>query len=78
MNGVISTRSRLTTTVQRVNRISIELFNSLMVIKGNLEYAKRCAKKCCYVVKDDGSLERLQRPVVVCCTISGVSLLGLV
>lgn len=71
MNGVISTRSRLTTTVPGVNRISMELFNSLMVIKGNLEYAKRCAKKCCYVVRDDGSLERLQKPVVVCCTMPG-------
>lgn len=77
VNGVISTRSRLTTTVPGVNRISMELFNSLMVIKGNLEYAKRCAKKCCYVVRDDGSLERLQKPVVVCCTIPGKDVVGL-
>lgn len=45
VNGVISTRSRLTTTAQRVNRISVELFNSLMVIKGNFRICKKVCKE---------------------------------
>lgn len=69
--GVLS--SRMTNTVQKqpIHREHVGLFNSLMVIKGNSKYAEKCAKQCCYVVRDDGSLERLQKPVVVYCTIAG-------